>query len=175
MQTDVAFLSIKQEEVKSVSSYLAIFYTHVYTSIFVLVTGIIQLFQLPKKIHRIAGYFYVFLVVLCAAPSGLFIGYYANGGFWAQIAFLILGILWIFFTIRSIIRIKNKDFTGHQIDMYRSYALTLSALTLRAWKVAIVYFFQPNPLDAYIIVSWLGWVLNLVMIEIYIQLKYKKL
>ena len=173
MQTDVAFLSIKQDEVNKVFGYLPIFFTHVYTSIFVLVIGFLQLFRLPKSIHRNLGYSYIILIVLFAAPSGLFIGYYANGGFWAQIAFLLLGILWIFYSIRAVIRIKNKDYIGHQNDMWRSYALTLSALTLRAWKVIIVYLFQPHPLDAYIVIAWLGWVLNLIIIETYIQLKLR--
>ena len=174
IQNDVAFLAIKQDEVNDIKGYLPIFYIHVYFSIFVLIFGLIQFFKMPKTIHRFFGYLYVLFIVLFAAPSGLFIGYYANGDFWAQIAFLLLGILWIFFTIRSVVRIKNKDFYGHQFDMYRSYALTLSALTLRAWKVGIVYFFQPNPIDAYIIVAWLGWLLNLILVEIYIQLKLKK-
>ncbi|MEM9981103.1 MAG: hypothetical protein AAF734_01325 [Bacteroidota bacterium] len=40
--------------------------------------------------------------------------------------------------------------------------------TLRAWKYLIVWFFQPRPMDVYRIVAWLGWVLNLVLVELYI-------
>lgn len=173
IQLDVSFLSIKQEEVTAVFGYIPMFYIHVYSSLFVLVIGMVQLFQLKPIVHRVLGYVYVFILILFAAPSGIFIGIYANGGGWAQLAFVLLGILWLFYTIRSMMRIRNQDYKGHQFDMWRSYALTLSALTLRAWKVGIVYFFQPNPLDAYIIVAWLGWVLNLIGIELYIHHKIK--
>ena len=173
IQDDVSFLAIKQDEVNGILGYLPLFYVHVYSSIFVLILGLIQHFKIFSQIHRILGYAYVIILLFFAAPSGLFIGYYANGGFWAQIAFIVLGILWIFYTLRAIIRIKNKNLIGHQFDMWRSYALTLSALTLRAWKVGIVYLFQPHPLEAYILVAWLGWVLNLIIIELYINHKLK--
>lgn len=166
---DVAFLTIKQEEVHQVEGYLLIFYVHVIFALFVLCFGLIQLFPIQKiispKIHRISGYLYVCLVLILAAPSGLFIGYYANGGIGAIIAFELLGILWIFYTIRAMYRIKSKNYRAHQYDMWRSYALAFSAITLRFWKVIIVALFQPNPLDAYLIVAWLGWVLNLIVIE----------
>lgn len=174
---EVAFLAIKQDEVEHVNGYLPVFYIHVFFSIFVLLIGLVQLFPIakivPRRIHQWLGYAYVIIVVIFAAPSGIFIGYYANGGLGAKFAFIILGILWIFYTIRALVRIKNKNFKGHQRDMWRSYALTLSALTLRLWKVIIVYLFKPNPMEAYIVVAWLGWVLNLILIEIYINYSKK--
>ncbi|SEJ01575.1 Predicted membrane protein [Myroides marinus] len=175
IKDDVAFLAIKQEEVHELSPYLTIFYIHVITSIFVLLIGFFQVFPnwklYPMRWHRVLGYIYVILLLFFAGPSGLYIGYYANGGLLAQIAFLLLGVLWLFYTGRSVRRILNKDIEGHQYDMWRSYALALSALTLRMWKVVIVYLFQPRPLDAYIIVAWLGWVLNLIMVEYLIKRK----
>lgn len=171
--SEAAFLAIKQDEVNNITGYLSIFYIHVIFSIFVLITGIIQILPIhkiiPKTLHRISGYLYVVLVLLFSAPSGLFIGYYANGGFLAILAFEILGVLWMFFTTRAMFRLKSKNYRGHQYDMWRSYALALSALTLRLWKVIIVYLFQPNPMESYIIVAWLGWIINLILIEIYIN------
>jgi hypothetical protein len=58
--------------------------------------------------------------------------------------------------------------------MYRSYALAVSAITLRLWKVVLVYFFQPNPMDVYEVIAWLGWVPNLILIEILIKTKIIK-
>jgi len=169
MSSDASFLAIKQDEVTSINGYLSLFYIHVYFSLFVLLFGLIQLFPIqkivPKPIHRISGYLYVVLVLFFAAPSGLYIGYYANGGLWAQMAFILLGIFWMFYTARAMYRIKLKDYQGHQFDMWRSYALALSALTLRFWKVILVYLFQPKPLDVYIVIAWLGWVLNLIIVE----------
>lgn len=58
--------------------------------------------------------------------------------------------------------------------MYRSYALTLSAITLRFWKWLFVWLFQPRPMDVYHVVSWLGWVGNLLIAEILIYYALKK-
>jgi hypothetical protein len=52
--------------------------------------------------------------------------------------------------------------------MLRSFAMAFSAITLRLWKVILVYLFQPSPMDLYQIVSWLGWIPNLLLIELYI-------
>ena len=58
--------------------------------------------------------------------------------------------------------------------MIRSFSLTLSAISLRAWKVVLVYLFHPKPMDVYLIIAWLGWGLNLFIAEIIIyRLKQK--
>jgi hypothetical protein len=58
--------------------------------------------------------------------------------------------------------------------MLRSFALTLSAITLRIWKVVLVALFQPKPMDVYRWVAWLGWVVNLILIEFIIYKYYQK-
>ena len=52
--------------------------------------------------------------------------------------------------------------------MLRSYALTLSAISLRLLKWIIVSTFEWPPMDTYKIVSWLGWIVNIVVIEMYL-------
>ena len=52
--------------------------------------------------------------------------------------------------------------------MIRSYALTLSAITLRAWKFGINNSFELPPMDVYRAVAWLGWVVNLGIAELII-------
>lgn len=174
--TDVAFLRIKQDYVH-LGYYRVAFAVHAYTALWVLLAGFTQFSKSIRKkwrrLHRWGGWAYVATVLLLAGPSGLVIGLYANGGIWSQIAFCLLGVLWIFFTGRAALRAKRLDFRGHQYDMWRSFALALSAITLRAWKWGIVAVFHPHPMDAYRIVAWLGWVLNLAIAEILI-LKYLK-
>jgi hypothetical protein len=53
--------------------------------------------------------------------------------------------------------------------MIRSYALTLSALTLRAWKWSITNTVELPPMDVYRAVAWLGWVPNLLIAELLIR------
>jgi len=89
-RTDVAFLRVK-DNVTGLLHYRIAFFTHVYTSVFVLVCGIIQfsayLRQRFLNLHRLSGRIYVILIVLFAGPTGLVMGFYGNGGWIAQTAF----------------------------------------------------------------------------------------
>ena len=58
--------------------------------------------------------------------------------------------------------------------MIRSYALTLSAITLRVWKYLIVLAFEPPPMDVYRLVAWLGFVPNVLFAEWWIRRVRKK-
>jgi len=98
-------------------------------------------------------------------------GIYANGGITSKISFIILATLWMLFTYLAYAKIKVKNIRSHKNFMWRSYALTLSAITLRAWKYGIVMAFEPNPMDVYRLVAWLGWIPNLIAIELWIQWK----
>lgn len=172
ISSDVSFLAIKQDEVTMVPLYLTIFYIHVYSSIFTLFFGIVQFVKITnpqiRKLHRLFGKFYFYITVFLAAPSGIYIGFYANGELIAKTAFVILGILWCIFTVLAVIKIKQKNIVAHRNFMLRSYALAISALTLRAWKVILVFLFHPAPMDVYQIIAWLGFVPNLLLVELYI-------
>lgn len=171
-----SFLNIKQTEVNSLPLYLPVFYTHVYSSIFVLLAGCIQFFTTRnkhKKIHQYSGYVYVIGLLLFSAPSGIYMGFHANGGFYSKLSFVILGILWWLTTFFAMLEVFRKDIKAHKQWMNRSYALAVSALTLRMWKVIIVYLFHPNPMDVYQIIAWLGWVPNILIVEFIILKKYR--
>jgi hypothetical protein len=115
------------------------------------------------------GYIYVTDVLLITGPAGLLMGFYANGGITSRIAFVSLASLWIFFTVMALIKARQKNFKAHRRFMIRSYALTLSAITLRAWKYAITNSFELPPMDVYRSVAWLGWVVNLIVAEFIIR------
>jgi hypothetical protein len=57
--------------------------------------------------------------------------------------------------------------------MMRSFALALSAITLRSWKVILVVCFDTAPMDTYKIIAWLGWIPNLLIAEYLINRKNK--
>ena len=61
--------------------------------------------------------------------------------------------------------------------MIRSFALTLSAITLRIWKVVLAHYTDIGPMDRYRIIAWVGWVLNFLIAEwyIYYYIKRKRL
>ncbi|WP_419869263.1 DUF2306 domain-containing protein [Chryseobacterium sp. CT-SW4] len=174
LQTDVSFLMIKQTEVETRPEYLTFFYTHVYTSIFVLLSGFIAILRRDfgyKGLHKTSGKIYILLLLIFSAPSGIYMGIFANGGLYSKISFLIMGCLWWFSTFKAYQLIREKKFEQHKQWMWRSFALTLSAITLRMWKVIIVYFFHPDPMDVYQIIAWLGWIPNLLLVEVLIRKK----
>jgi len=175
LNSNVSFLMIKQTEVQDRPEYLWFFYAHVYTSIFVLLAGFLAILRKNfglKNFHRASGKVYIFLVLIFAAPSGIYMGIFANGGFLSKLSFVFLGSLWWFTTFRAYQLAREKKFTPHKQWMWRSFALTLSAITLRMWKVFIVYLFHPSPMDVYQIIAWLGWIPNILLIEYLISKKH---
>jgi len=174
--TDVGFLRIKQQYI-GIDFWRIAFFIHVYASIWVLLAGFTQFSKSIQRnnprLHRTMGYIYVLDVLLITGPAGLIMGFYANGGLFSRIAFVLLAALWIFFTLMALIKARQKDFKSHRRYMIRSYALTLSALTLRAWKSAITNTIEIPPMDVYRIVAWLGWVGNLLFAEL-LLIKHKR-
>lgn len=174
LDQNVSFLMIKQTEVEHRPEYLSFFYTHVYTSIFVLLTGFLAILRKDfglQNFHKNIGKIYILLLLVFSAPSGIYMGIFANGGILAKISFVILGSLWWWTTFKAYQAARQKKFSLHQQWMWRSFALTLSAITLRMWKVIIVYLLHPNPMDVYQIIAWLGWIPNILIIEYLIRKK----
>ncbi len=168
---DAAFLITKQDVVGHLY-YRITFYAHVYTGMFVLLAGMLQFLPKVRRrfplLHRWSGRVYAGLVLFVTGPAGFIMGIYGNGGPVAQAAFCILAVLWIGFTWKAVTPAMQHKFTEHKKWMYRSYALTLSAISLRLWRWMLVLIFQPRPMDVYRVVAWLGWGGNLLIAEILI-------
>lgn len=175
-ENNVAFLRIKQWIIHN-KFWKVAFFIHVVTSCFCLIAGFTQfsnkILRNYPKVHRYIGWLYIVVILCFAAPTGLIMGVYANGGVPSQISFITLSLLWIVTTYIAFYSVLKKDYRRHQRFMIRSYALTLSAITLRAWKVVIVFTLRPHPMDAYILVAWLGWIPNILFAEWYIRKLYK--
>lgn len=164
-----AFLNIKQDVI-GLKHYQWAFFTHVYSSIFVLLIGLPQFSTLirlkAQLIHRYLGLIYVGLILFVSSPSGLIMAYYANGGWGSKTSFILQAILWFYFTYKAFSAAKKHDWSLHQKMMIRSYALTLSAISLRLFKWGIVQTLEWPPMDTYKLVAWLGWTFNLAVVEI---------
>lgn len=169
---DAAFLALKTEEVK-IPYYRVAFYTHVYSSIIILLLGFVQ-FAAPIRIqypqvHRNMGKSYIILVLLLASPTGFIMGIHGNGGIYAQTSFCIQAILWFIFTWKAFVAIKRGKVHVHLYYMILSFAMTLSAISLRLFKWIIVTTLALPPMDTYKIVVWLGWIFNILVALIIIR------
>ncbi|MFZ1857608.1 MAG: DUF2306 domain-containing protein, partial [Chitinophagaceae bacterium] len=98
---DVGFLRIKQQYI-DIDHWRTAFFIHVYASMWVLFAGFTQfssgLLKNKPRLHRALGYIYLVDVLLITGPAGLIMGFYANGGLWSRVAFVLLAVLWMFFT-----------------------------------------------------------------------------
>ena len=170
----VAFLRIKSYALQFPWWEVA-FYVHVFTSTFLLLAGFTQfsskILKRQPTLHRWMGRSYVILILVLSGPAGFVMGLLANGGIWSRTAFVLLALLWWWTTWQAWRTIRRGDIEKHRAFMYRSFALTLSAITLRAWKYLIVLFFAPPPMDVYRMVAWLGWIPNLLLAEWLIRRK----
>ncbi|TSJ48244.1 DUF2306 domain-containing protein [Fluviicola chungangensis] len=173
MRRGIDFLKTKQF-IYHIKHWRYSFYIHVFTSILIITSG---LFQFSKtilssypKIHRISGFIYLTVTLLISGPAALVMSFYANGGYPAQTSFVILSILWIGSTFLAYHYVRKKDYERHGKWMVRSYALTLSAVSLRLYSYLFdVFHLRMDPTDLYILLSWLSWTLNLVAAEIFIR------
>ena len=170
MDNTVAFLRSKQDIIH-IDYWRIAFYVHVFSSMFILLTGFSQFFRFSFSeylgLHRVLGKVYVFLILFVSGPSGLIMAFYANGGWLAQVGFVCLAIGWLVFTYLAYANIRQKKIARHRYFMIRSYAFTLSAITLRAW-VFVFSLMNLGYEEGYIIVSWLAWLPNLFLAELII-------
>lgn len=168
MQGNVGFLLSKQR-VFPHTWWRISFYTHVFTSWMILIAGFTQftpwLLRRYPRIHRLMGWIYLVLVILVSGPAALVMALYANGGLPARTGFTLLAVLWIGFTLLAGYYAIRRQFDLHGAFMFRSYALTLSAITLRGYTYLLEETTFASPRDIYITTAWLSWVLNLLLAE----------
>lgn len=167
LRNDTGFLQFKKEYL-NILPWKVAFYTHVFTILFALLAGFTQfsktILQDHKQVHRLMGKIYVYDIFL-NFPIAFVMGIYANGLLPTKIAFILLDCLWFWFTFQAVIEIKRGNINLHKEFMIRSYALTLSAVSLRFWKIVILSFVYVDPLPLYMVNAWLGFIPNLLFAE----------
>ncbi len=168
------FLSVKQDYINN-TFWKTAFYIHVFSSIFTLIAGFTQfsgfILRKYRNVHRLMGKLYAYDILLINFPAGMIIAFYANGHWPTRIAFIILDLLWFYFTYKGVVAIKKRDFISHRKFMILSYALTWSAITLRTWKLILANTFDFPPLTLYMIDAWMGFVPNLLFALWYVKKK----
>lgn len=167
-KSDVNFLLVKQDIVNDVI-WRPTFYVHVISAMIVILVGPFQFLKWFRNKfmawHRWSGKIYVYLILLFAAPSGLIMAFYAEGGLWSTVAFSIMSILWFVTTLVAVIKIKRRKIEEHKIWMMRSFALTFAAVTLRLLVPLFSLYIYDNEDLITVTTAWLSWLLNLLVAE----------
>lgn len=161
-------LSQKAELIKSDPTWRFIFNLHISLGGLALFVGWPQFIKRLRnrylRFHRNLGKLYV-ISVLLSGMAGIYIAYFAEGGWVAKAGFLGLGIGWLYTTICAYTTVKNGMLSEHKKWMIRSYALTFAAVTLRIWLPLFQYGFGMDFISAYVIIAWLCWVPNVIWAE----------
>lgn len=167
-RTDIGFLLAKQDFINN-KVWMTAFYIHISSSILVVLTGPFQFVKALRnkylQLHRVLGKIYVGSILFLAAPSGFYMGLFANGGIGAQIGFVLLSFLWFGSTFLAYKSVKEKKISQHKKWMIRSYALSFSAVTLRLYVPLLSLGFGLEHDFVVVITSWINWIPNLLVAE----------
>jgi hypothetical protein len=172
------FLSTKTDRILDNQWFMIGFYVHISSSFFVMFGGVFQfipyLVKTYPQIHRFIGKIYVFLILILAAPSGLILAIYANGGLPAKVGFSLQCIVWWLTTFVAWREIVKQNYQNHINWMIRSFAVTIAAVSLRTESYILYYVFDFKPIETYLTVTWLSWTGNLLIAEVLIYRQISK-
>ncbi len=115
------------------------------------------------SLHRLLGRVYVG-AVLVGGLGSLSLAVSASGGLSGKVGFGMMAVVWLICTTMAFVSIRSRRVADHQVWMIRSYAATLSAVTLRIYlpiSVMAGYEFAV----VYPVIAWLSWVPNLIIAD----------
>ena len=158
-------LNSKSVELLSNTFWNIGFYTHIIFGGIALLIGWTQFSSKMRNrrmaLHRKLGKVYV-VAVLLSALAGIYIGFFATGGWISSAGFICLGIIWFYTTLKAYLHIKEGEVEKHQKMMIYSYAACFAAVTLRIW-LPILTIIYGDFSKAYLVVAWLCWIPNLIV------------
>jgi uncharacterized membrane protein len=132
-------------------------------------------------VHRATGWTSA-TSIFVAAGAALVLAPVNSAGLVGFFGFGSLAVLWAYTTLQAVRAARQRDFAGHQAWMFRSFALTYAAVTLRLWLVVLIFAQLPfltgaDPADfayqnAYAALPFLAWLPNLVVAEVMIHRRH---
>jgi uncharacterized membrane protein len=171
---DVNFLLTKQDIVFD-PIWRTAFYIHITGGMLALITGPINFIKKIRQynlgLHRLIGKIYITSILLIAAPTGCYMAFYANGGIYSTLGFLLMSILWFYTTFMAITTIRKKKVEEHIKWMVRSYAMTFAAVTLRLLVPIMSMGFNMEHITIIVATAWISWIINLIVAESLIKFR----
>ena len=119
------------------------------------------------SLHRWLGRIYIFSCVV-GGTGGLFLAAGTTAGPIARAGFGMLAVIWLLANAQGLRLAMTGRYAEHRRWMVRSFALTFGAVLLRVYlPLAQVMGFEF--MTAYRAISWLAWVPNLILAELYLR------
>jgi uncharacterized membrane protein len=133
-----------------------------------LLTGVMQFSEKLRRsrprLHRRMGRIYASSCLIGAA-AGFVLAFGTSAGPIAGVGFGSLAIIWFYSTWLGWQRARAGQFASHRRWMIRSWALTLSAVTLRVYIPLFEIAGLPK-MPSYQAIAFLAWVPNLIIAEL---------
>ncbi|MFT4799613.1 MAG: putative membrane protein [Sulfitobacter sp.] len=115
------------------------------------------------QVHRWMGRLYLSFVLI-GGIGGLVMAPVSEGGLVAHFGFGVLAVLWLFSGAQAYAAIRRGDVASHKVWMMRNFAMAFGAVNLRVYLGLFAAAGVPFA-EAYPVVAWLSWVLNLIVVE----------
>jgi uncharacterized membrane protein len=119
------------------------------------------------RVHRVLGRVYIFSC-LVGGVAGLLLASGTTAGPIARAGFGLLAIFWVGINANGFRLALTGRYAEHRQWMIRSFALTFGAVLLRVYLPGAEVMGIPF-MPAYRAISWLAWVPNLIVAEIYLR------
>jgi uncharacterized membrane protein len=123
-------------------------------------------------VHRWVGRLYI-VGCLVGAVAGFIVAFGSFAGPIATIGFASLGVIWFIANLQGWRTAMARNFTDHRAWMIRSFAMTFGAVTLRLY-LPLFPLLGVDFLDGYRAVSFLAWVPNLILAELYLRGAFRR-
>jgi uncharacterized membrane protein len=116
------------------------------------------------SLHRWIGRIYL-LGVAVGSVGGFGSAFYSEGGMATHLGFGTLAVLWFFTGAMAYRYARAGRIEEHREWMIRNFSLSLAAVTLRQYLPFALFVLHWPFLRAYVPISWLCWVPNLLLAE----------
>lgn len=169
---DIHFLLAKPDLVHDVV-WRPVFYFHIVSGMLCIASGPFQFLPGFRRnypaFHKTLGKVYVAAILLVSAPTGLYMAFFAEGGFWSAAGFFVLSLLWWATTFKAYQAIRKGNVDTHRQFMAYSFALTFSAVTLRIWVPLLSNFLYVDHHFTVVVTAWINWIPNLLLAHLFVK------
>lgn len=150
--------------------WMTAFYVHLGFGALVTLVGIPLFFSkiigFRSKLHKQLGKVYIISILCFTGPTGIYLAFFAEGGWLASVGFLMMSAAWMIPTYIAFRKVIQGDIQGHYNWIIRSYCMTLSGVTLRLFTPLGSMYFEFDYELNFVLSAFIPWIVNLILGEI---------